>query len=234
MSIEVFPLPPSGPSLAEITSAITTNAAPATVTMPAITSSITTNAASSGVTMAAITTAIQNNSATVSSGNTAGWRRTSPGGLTLVASGNWSSLTSTNTVTISGLSGYSFYRLFIIGYYNATQLCMRINGNSDPRYDMYTKLGAGSELQRRSTFWRINVSNGVEYNQTTMDIQDADSANYKFAYGSGTTRGSGFETPYFVWSKAEALSSITLFTENSNNFTSAGYDGQGYYLYGGY
>lgn len=193
-------------------------------------------AAASGPTLAEITTAIQNNAASVSGGNSAGWRRTSPGGLTLVASGNFSSLTTVNTVTISSLSGYSFYRLFVIGYFNSEPLQLRINSNSDARYEALVDLGSVKEYRRRDTSWRINISNAAEYNSSIVDIEDADSANYKFAkLVGGYSRGSAhLPTSNFSWSKAEAISSMTLFTLNGNNFTSAGYDGQGYYLYGGY
>jgi len=171
---------------------------------------------------------------TLAEGNSAGWRRTQPAGLTLVASADWSSLTSTNTTTISSLSGYSFYRLFVIGYFNSAKLLMRINSNTDSRYDSYAKLGDSHELQRRASHWRLNLSNVATFNSTIMDIYDADSANYKFANAVGTASASGVTLGWFSWSKAEALSSITLFTESGSNFTSGGYDGQGYYLYGGY
>lgn len=191
-------------------------------------------AVSSGPTLGEITTAIQSNAATVSSGNSAGWRRTSPGGLTLVASASFSTLDTTNTTTISNLSGYSFYRLFIIGYFNSHNLMMRLNSNSEARYESYTKLGGITELQRRATNWRINLANAAEFNSTIMDIYDADSANFKLANSVGTSRGSGSEFAWFSWSKAEALSSITLFTETGANFVHISYLGGGYYLYGGY
>jgi hypothetical protein len=83
------------PTLAQITSAVTSNAASAGVTMAAITSSITTNAASAGVTLAAIGTQVANNSPSANN-----WTVIANSGI------NWSNFTFT------GISGYRKLRLF--------------------------------------------------------------------------------------------------------------------------
>jgi len=139
MGIEVFPVPASGPSLAEITSAITSNAAPSSVTMPAITSSITTNAAPASVTMAAITSSITTNAAssgvTLAAIGTQVANNASPfgGTWTLISSSNL----STGTTTFSGLSNYKYLRFIASNIAvpggNVT-LQMRINADSGSNY----------------------------------------------------------------------------------------------------
>ena len=86
------------PTLAQITSAVTSNAASAGVTMAAITSSIQANAASSGVTIAAITSA----------GNSAGWGTTGGDTWTVISSGN---VNGASALNLTGLSGYKKYKL---------------------------------------------------------------------------------------------------------------------------
>lgn len=172
---------------------------------------------------------------TVSDGNTAGWNRTNPAGLTLVASTGFGSLTGTSTYTISGLSGYSFYRLIVTGYYNNVPLLMRLNGNSEARYDSQGFLSTtNSWVQRRESGWNINYSNGAEFNHTVLEIDDANSANYKQTTWKGITRGAIFTDATGLWTKNEALSSITLLVTGGGNFVNAGYDGNGILLYGGY
>ena len=141
MSIEVFPLPPSGPSLAEITAAITSNAAPASVTMPAITSSITTNAASSGVTMAAITSAITTNAAssgvtmaaiTTAIQNNAGFGNNA----TIIASSTLGS--SANTLSWSG----TYKQLYFLGLNMSVasgwaSIWLRFNGDTGSNYSSF-------------------------------------------------------------------------------------------------
>ncbi len=100
------------PTLAQITSAVTSNAASAGVTMAAITSSITANAASAGVTIAAITSA----------GNTAGWGATGGGNRVAYV---------TSTSTWQHPDGYASPRKVVIIKYNGgtggNGGCARIN-----------------------------------------------------------------------------------------------------------
>lgn len=216
MGIEVFPVPASGPSLAEITSAITTNAAPATVTMPAITSSITTNAApasvtmaaitssittnaaSSGVTMAAITSAITTNAAssgvTMAAINTAVANNASPYGGTITNLGVVSGA-GTTTISFSSLSSYKYLKFFIAANtISSTTLRMRINGDTGSSYRYGTAIDRGGISSSQSlglnTFIELDPS-GVSNNQRywTVEIPMSNSGAYKTytAYGYCTT-----------------------------------------------
>jgi len=199
MSIEVFPLPPSGPSLAEITSAITSNAAPSTVTMPAITSSITTNAASSGVTIAAITSA----------GNSAGWGAI--GGGTTWTAISTPNIAGTNTVTFSGLSGYKYYRLeFEVTNSGPSQIAMRLNGNTSNGYS--SGMGNITFLEVYDDKFAMGNASGTQhYGFITIDT--ASLTGIKTWYGYVATRSWNFYDVILSNRNITApLSSIQFFT----------------------
>jgi len=198
MSIEVFPLPASGPSLAEITSAITSNAAPATVTMPAITSSITTNAASSGVTLAAIGTQVANNA--------------SPYG------GTWAnvattSATAVSTITVSGLTGYKFLKIFcVVENVSAAYMRYRLNGDTGSNYNYWTHTsGAGTDIGRTADTSIIVRRDDTGGGGFIFDIPLANSTGHnKYIEEIGGRSGS-LMTGRGVWNSTAAISSFTLF-----------------------
>lgn len=206
MSIEVFPLPPSGPSLAEITSAITSNAAPATVTMPAITSSITTNAASSGVTLAAIGTQVANNA--------------SPYGGTWADLGSYST-GGGNTVTFSNLGGYKYLRLFYVLQPSTTQIqYIRFNGDSGGNYASYAYVeGQDAEPGYSATEFRVIPANASrQYGLFEIYGSNNTSTNKHIAASQGAF---GQSTGGFagVWKNTAAITSLT-FLCSSGNWTS--------------
>jgi hypothetical protein len=173
------------PTNASITSAITTNAASAGVTLAAIgtqvvnnaptaaaiatavaapsissiTSAITTNAASAGVTNASIATQVANNSPSAN---------------------NWTLLASSTggspTLTFSSLSGYKTYKLVIgqIGISNNAAMYFRVNGDTGNNYA-----------------WGFSLLSS--YQQTNASVQAAYTSYHKFAdtFQSGNS-GSGF------------------------------------------
>jgi hypothetical protein len=215
MGIEVFPVPASGPSLAEITSAITTNAAPSSVTMPAITSSITTNAASSGVTLSAIGTQVANNA--------------SPYGGTITSLGVVTA-TNVSTTTFSSLSSYKYLKFYImVGSAASDIFAMRFNGDTGANYRWGTTTdrgtGASTYNVGDNSFFLDNGSGNSNSNVRvwTIEIPMSNSGAYKMynGFGPGTTDGAapamGFS--HGTWNSTAAISSVTFFMRSNNNFT---------------
>jgi hypothetical protein len=240
MGIEVFPIPASGPSLAEITSAITSNAAPATVTMPAITSSITTNAASSGVTMAAITSAITTNAAssgvTMAAITSAITTNAASSGVTLAAigtqvannsspfGGTWANVgvtspNGTNTLTFSGLSGYKFYRLYVSAenFSNSAGMFIRLNGDSSSIYNyFYSNGNSGSNTLKGDNTFSISPSSGSGRGYF-VDIPYANSTSVDKHLQIVCGQLNGTSAPAVagcVWASTAAISSIQVYINN--------------------
>jgi hypothetical protein len=216
MGIEVFPIPASGPSLAEITSAITSNAAPATVTMPAITSSITTNAASSGVTMAAITSSITTNAA--SSGVTLAAIGTQVANNASPYGGTWANVATTSastvsTITVSGLTGYKFLKIFcVLENVTASYMRYRLNGDTGSNYNYWTfTSAAGTDIGRTADTSIVARRDDVGSGGFVFDIPLANGTGHNKYIEETGGRGGSQIIGRGVWNSTAAVSSFTLF-----------------------
>lgn len=201
----------AAPSLAQITTAITTNAAPASVTMAAITSSITTNAASAGVTLAAIGTQVANNSP-------------SPNNWTLIGS---VALSGQNQ-TFSSLSGYKTYRLIVIRTStNNSSIAIGMRLNSDATANNYPWLfGVNPTLV--NTYFQLFFAHTTTFNppgaSAVVEVSNANVAapkrigNSVYIQNSGTLSGSAVNDG--LWHGTAAVNSITISTlDGTSTFT---------------
>jgi hypothetical protein len=200
----------AAPSIGTITTAITTNAASAGVTMAAITSSITTNAASAGVTLAAIGTQVANNSP-------------SPNNWTLVGT----IALSGTTQTFSSLSGYKTYRLMIAkASTNNSGIGVLVRFNSDTTAGNYPYLFQASPAVANSyTF--VGTTSTTAFNpnglSTSIDISNANVASPKRigngfnAANSGTVTGTAIIES--LWLGTAAVNSISVIADSASTFT---------------
>lgn len=228
MGIEVFPVPASGPSLAEITSAITTNAAPASVTMPAITSSITTNAAPASVTMAAITSSITTNAPGIETWEQISEYKSSTGAtnidftsipqtyrkLVLVALAI--ELTSSGTLRgrINADSTASTYNVIHQNF--AGGLCNSYLSQNNFQI-AFQQVGAGSTTNCILEFPNY-TSTASKYYTITSSF-----ANTFYMVGNGT---------YRTGTTTNAITSLRLYTDTANNLFFSSNPGPSAVLYG--
>lgn len=247
MSIEVFPLPPSGPSLAEITSAITSNAAPSTVTMPAITSSIATNAASSGVTMAAINSAITTNAApasvTMAAVTSSITTNAASSGVTLAAigtqvannaspfGGTWALISETafnnaQNITVSGLSAYKYLHFTLHCFNTQTNdINVRFNGNSNSIYQYINTItpdGVAPTRAASASFFPI-AQYGQDSNTEMVaffEVRGAQGASHKLFKGTSSYPAGGVTLAQItegLFRSTSGISSVTIATSRANN-----------------
>lgn len=212
----------AAPSLAQITSAITTNAASAGVTNASIASAVTTNAASAGVTMAAINTAVANNA--------------SPFG------GTWTNLYSgsiggVSTLNISGLGSYKYLRCRFREVRtinsNLTNFLIRFNGDSSGSYSYWLQLTNGSSVNWTSGTndskidWGFHSSGGNGINGG-FDIFGSNSTSGNKALSSISSSwwdGGSHWTSLGIggiafWRSNASITSINFFTNNGVGWTS--------------
>jgi hypothetical protein len=162
------------------------------------------------------------------------------GGMTQLASDSLSS----NTVTLSSISGsYNNLRLIIRDFYMASDDYLNVRFNSDTGNN-YGMVALGHSGEDAITTWADGVrdrmfttyestDNADNNNVICMDIQDyANTSTFKVSTIIGLTRNGGntFNSLTPIWTlykSTSAISSITLFTQNTSNFS-----GGTYILYG--
>lgn len=196
------------PTLAQITTAITSNAASAGVTMAAITSSITANAASAGVTLAAIGSQVSANA--------------SPYGGTWTNLGTYSS--GGASATFSNLGGYKYLKFFCMvqGFSSTDTLGIRFNGeNTGSNYWSYYAANNGA-----------SATNGGAGGVNGMPLGPSGSGIVMIEiFGSNSTIPKAFKWNYVtttdragngagVWLNTAAITSVTLYPINGSNFSS--------------
>jgi len=224
-------IPGVGPQNTDIATAV----AAAVPTIAAITSSITTNAASAGLTNASITSA----------GNAAGWGATGPTTTQIAAavptlaqintsvatnapspySITWVNLALTTTngvsgVTISSLSGYKYYRVLALceSMSGSNKLSMRFNGDTGANYGFAMGSAAPSgEIARFSTQAtlspQLNGSKGAMIDIPAANLTSGD--KMFFTLGAVSSVGaSGLAVG--VWQNTAAITSMTFFDSQSN------------------
>ena len=183
---------------------------------------------------------------TVNSGATAPEWATpaSSGGMTSIAADNLP--TGTNTVTLSSISGsYVDLVLYIRDFYLAADdyLCLRVNGATGSTDYGFINLNQSAEntaavgadgLRDRLFFTGDDGNESADRNAFAMlQIPDyANTSHIKALYLRSVVRDqtNTYNTQAMSWgnfNSASAISSITLFTQNGNNFS-----GGSYVLYG--
>jgi hypothetical protein len=192
----------SVPTLAQITSAITTNAAPAATTVAAITAA----------------------------GNSAGWNIA--GGQfvsTWTNIGTYTGNDTVSTVTFSGLSSYRFLRFFGLTQFSGSSdiLSLRFNGDTSGSYHWGIISSTNSNISAGQDRIRLNPGT-VSANNTASSyfvIDGSNSGSHKILYmppqpvrvGSADAFGGG----YGGWRNTSAISTITIFTNGGTVFGGA-------------
>ncbi len=170
------------------------------------------------------------------------WAAVSGGGMTSIASDN---LPAANTVTLSSISGsYVDLVLYVRDFYFAAEdyLCLRLNGDTGNNYGFINisqsaenTAGIGCDGIRDRLFFisddKLTTSDKNTF--ATMNIPDyANTLHHKIAdlravYRAANNNYEAQTTTFGNFAGSAAITSITLFTQNGNNFS-----GGSYVLYG--
>jgi hypothetical protein len=166
----------------------TTQIAAAVPTLAQITSAVTTNAASAGVTIASITSA----------GNSAGWGATGPFGGTWTTIYDNKNITGVTTVTVSGLGSYKYLKIIYNLNTAPTEgvgLFMRVNGDTAGNYfyNIAWKLSGTAEISTATEYQagQIQLNTlGAFSNFCTgvIDWVNPQSGSFKYCVTSGPGR----------------------------------------------
>lgn len=214
------------PTLAQITTAITSNAASAGVTMAAITSSITANAASAGVTLAAIGTQVANNSS-------------SPLNWTLLATG---SLQNVNAATVS-FSSYRALRIIVrcqVGSGSTQVPAMRLNGDTSGAYSAGRGALNGSNTNSQTGNPQIQLSGTGNNSSPINAIIEISNANTTAVKGvswqitmldSSTGQGVNY-IGVGSYTGGSAITSFTLFDLNGANWAASANNATAFQVFG--
>jgi hypothetical protein len=181
----------------------TTQIAAAVPTLAQITSAITTNAASAGVTNASI-------AATVAASG-APWGGT----ITPIAAIN---LTSGNTYTVSGLSGYKNLRLTYSYRGGTGTLLMRLNGDTGSNYQYRGR----SWLAGTTAISFVNQTNASGFDNLIYLLNQATTGSSMYASGWAEIYGCQAASPKLMKyeSSTQDNSSVQRFTDGSANYIS--------------
>jgi hypothetical protein len=189
----------------------TTQIAAAVPTLAQITSAVTTNAASAGVTNASIATQVANNA--------------SPYG------GTWATLASISTpgtpsVSVTGLGGYKYLQIMFSywGFNTSDSLRMRFNNDTSSVYYNFTAGSGGSEGAISDTQFRLApTTNFLRFN-AMFEIRGSNVSVIKmysgFAWGAAGNLNAGFGIG--TYDSSTAISSIQLFSGSGSNMDSGG------------
>jgi hypothetical protein len=170
------------------------------------------------------------------------WAAVSGGSYTVIASDNFP--TNTNTLTLSSISSsYNDLRLVIRDFYFAGDdyLNMRFNSDTGTNYGI---VALGHSAEDTATPWADgvrdrmfttyeNTNNADANNFALIQINDyANTNTFKVSHSLGLTRNGGdtfnsLSPMWLLYKSTSAISSITLFSQNTNNFS-----GGSYILYG--
>jgi hypothetical protein len=226
------------PTIAQITSAVTSNAASAGVTMAAITSAITTNAASAGVTMAAIASSITTNAASAGVTNASITSIVQSNAGSPFA-GTWTNLgfqtgNGTTTINWTSLGSYKYLRFFWTGLQVTANntFAMRINGDTNANRYSFMGLGlSGSSWSQTSSpsndFFNMNPIGTANINAGSLEIFGSNQTMYKYFRGSyvgGTSGAQQYFERQFLYNQTTAISSISFFMFG-DTYTNTGING---------
>jgi hypothetical protein len=171
------------------------------------------------------------------------WAAPAAGGMTSIAAGNLP--TNTNTVTLSDISGsYVDLVLYVRDYFFATDdiPCLRLNGVTSESYGWIgvaqsaeNTAAATCDGIRDRLFLSFDDGNEGSDNNNFAVVRIPDYANTSHKKmvdirGVALSQNSNYQTQIQLsgnLNTASAITSITLFTQNGNNFS-----GGSYVLYG--
>ena len=191
----------------------TTQIAAAVPTLAQITSAVTTNAASAGVTMAAITSTVQANAGSPYGGT-----------YTNIASTITSSVTS---VTITGLSGYKYLKFRYIAenfVSNNFTLLFRINADSSSLY-RWCGFGFGDNTTQPFAYSAFTVSEIRPQGSLSTTIylgeiiipENNATINHKSIYSKGGAFNGRYLETAGTYASSSAVSSVTFINGSNDN-----------------